>query len=162
MSIIIIIIIIICFLLVCRSVFWRPELIINLLQTGYLWTSLTMMDWNLTAYQEKVCLLIFKLQTHTHAHTQHTTHTHTHTRTRTHTLYPLFSFLYFSSVPYILNNIVCQHGQKNIIEFGFDGKSLIHPNQVETSNKIYSPTKDEIHMAKRIVSSYHQARSGLS
>jgi citrate lyase subunit beta/citryl-CoA lyase len=34
---------------------------------------------------------------------------------------------------------------------GFDGKSLIHPDQIETANKFFSPSESEIELAHRIV-----------
>ena len=30
------------------------------------------------------------------------------------------------------------------VEFGFDGKTLIHPNQIEPCNTAFSPTADEV------------------
>jgi (3S)-malyl-CoA thioesterase len=35
--------------------------------------------------------------------------------------------------------------------FGFDGKSLIHPNQVETANRLFGPGEDELERARRLV-----------
>jgi citrate lyase subunit beta/citryl-CoA lyase len=35
--------------------------------------------------------------------------------------------------------------------FGFDGKSVIHPNQVETVNHAFSPTPEEIERARSLV-----------
>jgi hypothetical protein len=37
---------------------------------------------------------------------------------------------------------------------GFEGKWAIHPNQVELCKKVYTPLKEEIEMAKRIVDAY--------
>jgi citrate lyase beta subunit len=45
---------------------------------------------------------------------------------------------------------------------GFEGKWAIHPNQVELCKKVYTPLKEEIEMAKRIVDAYEKAiREGL-
>lgn len=35
--------------------------------------------------------------------------------------------------------------------FGFDGKSLIHPNQIETANRLFGPSKEELDAARRLV-----------
>lgn len=35
--------------------------------------------------------------------------------------------------------------------YGFDGKSLIHPNQVDAANRIFSPSADELEAARRLV-----------
>jgi (3S)-malyl-CoA thioesterase len=35
--------------------------------------------------------------------------------------------------------------------FGFDGKSLIHPNQIEAANRIFGPSAEEVEAARRLV-----------
>ena len=35
--------------------------------------------------------------------------------------------------------------------FGFDGKSLIHPSQIETANRLFSPSDEELEAARRLV-----------
>ena len=40
---------------------------------------------------------------------------------------------------------------------GFDGKSLIHPKQIELANTFFSPTMDEISNAKEIISAHKVA-----
>jgi (3S)-malyl-CoA thioesterase len=35
--------------------------------------------------------------------------------------------------------------------FGFDGKSLIHPNQIEAANRLFGPTEEEVETARRLV-----------
>ncbi len=35
--------------------------------------------------------------------------------------------------------------------FGFDGKSLIHPNQIEAANRAFSPSEEEIDSARRLI-----------
>ena len=37
---------------------------------------------------------------------------------------------------------------------GFDGKSLIHPKQVEPCNRAFSPTEEEIARARRLIEAY--------
>ena len=44
----------------------------------------------------------------------------------------------------------CRQG----VELGFDGKTLIHPGQVEPANEAWSPTPEEIELARRIVEAY--------
>jgi len=39
-------------------------------------------------------------------------------------------------------------------DFGFDGKSLIHPSQIATANKIFSPTPQEVEYAKRVLAAF--------
>jgi citrate lyase subunit beta/citryl-CoA lyase len=41
----------------------------------------------------------------------------------------------------------CDQGRR----LGFDGKSLIHPNQIEACNRAFGPTEDEIDRARRLV-----------
>ncbi len=41
---------------------------------------------------------------------------------------------------------------------GFQGKLLIHPNQIHIVNQVYSPSKDEMEEAKRIVQIYNEAK----
>ena len=41
-------------------------------------------------------------------------------------------------------------------DFGFDGKTLIHPKQIEPCNRIFSPTEDEIAWAKTIIEVFSQ------
>jgi citrate lyase subunit beta/citryl-CoA lyase len=51
----------------------------------------------------------------------------------------------------------CVQGQ----QLGFDGKTLIHPGQVEIANEVWAPTEDEIAQAKKVVEAFAEAeRSG--
>jgi citrate lyase subunit beta/citryl-CoA lyase len=47
----------------------------------------------------------------------------------------------------------CQTGR----ELGFDGKTLIHPAQIETANRLFGPDPDELTLARRIVDAWKQA-----
>jgi citrate lyase subunit beta/citryl-CoA lyase len=38
--------------------------------------------------------------------------------------------------------------------FGFDGKSLIHPSQIESCNRIFAPSQEEIAQARRILDAF--------
>ena len=39
-------------------------------------------------------------------------------------------------------------------EFGFDGKTLIHPNQVAACNMAFSPTRDEVAQARKMIEAF--------
>jgi citrate lyase subunit beta/citryl-CoA lyase len=47
----------------------------------------------------------------------------------------------------------CVQGQ----QLGFDGKTLIHPTQVEPANEVWAPTEDEIAQAKKVVEAFAEA-----
>ena len=42
-------------------------------------------------------------------------------------------------------------------ELGFDGKTLIHPGQVEICNEVWSPSKEEIEHAWRVIAAFEEA-----
>lgn len=42
-------------------------------------------------------------------------------------------------------------------DMGFDGKTLIHPAQLETANAAFSPTPDDVDLARRQIDAYEQA-----
>jgi citrate lyase subunit beta/citryl-CoA lyase len=44
-------------------------------------------------------------------------------------------------------------------EMGFDGKTLIHPGQVEITNEVWAPTEDEISQAKKVVEAFAEAEA---
>lgn len=44
-------------------------------------------------------------------------------------------------------------------QMGFDGKTLIHPAQVDIASRIFSPTEDEIIRAKRIVDAFNETEN---
>ena len=50
---------------------------------------------------------------------------------------------------------VCQQG----LEMGFDGKTLIHPSQVEPCNEVFAPSAAEIEMAGKIVAAFKAAQA---
>jgi citrate lyase subunit beta/citryl-CoA lyase len=41
--------------------------------------------------------------------------------------------------------------------WGYQGKLVIHPNQIEPCNKIFSPSDEEIQKARRIVEAFEKA-----
>ncbi len=47
----------------------------------------------------------------------------------------------------------CVQGQ----QLGFDGKTLIHPGQVEVANEVWAPSEDEIAHAKKVVEAFAEA-----
>ena len=44
-------------------------------------------------------------------------------------------------------------------EMGFDGKTLIHPSQVDPCNVAFAPTADEVEKAVRIIAAFEEAES---
>jgi citrate lyase subunit beta/citryl-CoA lyase len=44
-------------------------------------------------------------------------------------------------------------------QFGFDGKTLIHPRQVEPCNRIFAPADEEIARSRRIIDAFQEATS---
>lgn len=49
----------------------------------------------------------------------------------------------------------CRQGR----EFGFDGKTLIHPAQIEPCNRLFSPSPEEIEQAHRIIAAFDEAKA---
>ena len=45
---------------------------------------------------------------------------------------------------------------------GYDGKTLIHPNQIEAANKVFSPSAKEIELANKIIEAYEKAKEEKS
>ena len=39
-------------------------------------------------------------------------------------------------------------------DFGFDGKTLIHPSQIEAANEIFAPSADEVASARQIIAAF--------
>jgi len=49
----------------------------------------------------------------------------------------------------------CEQGQ----QLGFDGKTLIHPAQVEGANEVWAPSADEVEHAQRVVAAFAEAEA---
>lgn len=49
----------------------------------------------------------------------------------------------------------CRQGR----ELGFDGKTLIHPRQIEAANRIFAPGEEEVARARRILEAWREARA---
>lgn len=47
----------------------------------------------------------------------------------------------------------CQQGR----EMGFDGKTLIHPGQVDIANEVWAPTGEQIDHARRVIAAFDEA-----
>jgi len=45
---------------------------------------------------------------------------------------------------------ICRHG----LSLGFDGKTLIHPSQVEPCNAIFAPTADEVAWSRTVIAAF--------
>ena len=45
---------------------------------------------------------------------------------------------------------------------GYDGKTLIHPNQIDITNTVFSPSEKEIDMANKIIEAYEKAKEEKS
>jgi citrate lyase subunit beta/citryl-CoA lyase len=48
----------------------------------------------------------------------------------------------------------CRQGR----DFGFDGKTLIHPGQVEPCNEIFAPSAAEIEYSHRVIAAFEEAQ----
>ncbi|AXT85626.1 CoA ester lyase [Aeromicrobium sp. A1-2] len=44
-------------------------------------------------------------------------------------------------------------------EMGFDGKTLIHPSQVEPTNALFGPSADEVEHAEAMISTFEEAKA---
>jgi citrate lyase subunit beta / citryl-CoA lyase len=49
----------------------------------------------------------------------------------------------------------CRQGR----QLGFDGKTLIHPSQLEPCNRVFSPAADEVERAGRIIEAFERAQA---
>lgn len=43
------------------------------------------------------------------------------------------------------------------VEMGFDGKTLVHPSQVDPANTAWSPSAEEIEFSRRVIAAYEEA-----
>ncbi|MFC4349378.1 HpcH/HpaI aldolase/citrate lyase family protein [Kordiimonas lipolytica] len=44
-------------------------------------------------------------------------------------------------------------------EMGFDGKTLIHPAQVDVANRIFAPSEEELTLARRMLAAFEEAKA---
>ena len=47
----------------------------------------------------------------------------------------------------------CRQG----MQMGFDGKTLIHPSQVEVANRVWAPSEDEVTHARAVIDAFEEA-----
>ncbi|MGJ8612459.1 MAG: HpcH/HpaI aldolase/citrate lyase family protein, partial [Octadecabacter sp.] len=51
--------------------------------------------------------------------------------------------------------VECEQGR----DFGFDGKTLIHPAQIAAANAAFAPSADDIELAKRQIAAFAEAQA---
>ncbi|WP_442785720.1 HpcH/HpaI aldolase/citrate lyase family protein [Actinacidiphila sp. DG2A-62] len=44
-------------------------------------------------------------------------------------------------------------------QLGFDGKTLIHPAQVEPCNRVFAPAAEDVERSRRIIAAFEEATS---
>jgi citrate lyase subunit beta/citryl-CoA lyase len=44
-------------------------------------------------------------------------------------------------------------------QMGFDGKTLIHPSQLEPCNRVFAPTSDDVERSQRVIDAFEQAEA---
>ncbi len=44
-------------------------------------------------------------------------------------------------------------------QMGFDGKTLIHPSQLEPCNEVFAPSDDEVAQARKIIAAFEEAKA---
>lgn len=49
----------------------------------------------------------------------------------------------------------CRQGR----DFGFDGKTLLHPKTIDVANAVFGPSEDELDWARRIIAAHDEAAS---
>jgi len=49
----------------------------------------------------------------------------------------------------------CKQG----VELGFDGKTLIHPKQLDAANEAFAPTRDQIEFSRRVIAAHAEAEA---
>jgi len=52
-----------------------------------------------------------------------------------------------------------EHESLQGLHLGFDGKTLIHPAQVEIANRVFSPTEQEIDEARAMIDAWHESNN---
>lgn len=49
----------------------------------------------------------------------------------------------------------CRQGR----DMGFDGKTLIHPKQIEAANRVFAPSAEEVEAARKIIAAFAEAEA---
>ena len=90
--------------------------------------------------------------------------------------YPLLASLSMANTVAKAHKIICLDGVYNAFKdtdglkqeceqgksFGFDGKTLIHPSQIQVTNEVFSPTDEDVRNANMQMEAYMKARSSGS
>ena len=42
---------------------------------------------------------------------------------------------------------------------GFDGKTLVHPSQVDPANEVWAPSADEVDFSRRVIAAFEEAEA---
>lgn len=50
----------------------------------------------------------------------------------------------------------CEQGR----DMGFDGKTLIHPAQIDVANEVFAPSEEEVDLARRQIAAFEEAEAG--
>jgi citrate lyase beta subunit len=50
---------------------------------------------------------------------------------------------------------------EQVRNLGFTGKGSIHPKQIQILNEVFTPPKDEINKAKKILEEFNNSNTGL-
>jgi citrate lyase subunit beta / citryl-CoA lyase len=51
----------------------------------------------------------------------------------------------------------CRRDARTAARMGFDGKWVIHPDQIDVANQMFTPTREEVERAARIIAAYERA-----
>jgi citrate lyase beta subunit len=58
----------------------------------------------------------------------------------------------------VLDEFACEDSSKDAFNLGFDGKSLIHPVQIEYINDIFTPKQSEVEDFEKMIEAYETAK----
>lgn len=61
--------------------------------------------------------------------------------------------------PYIKDTAFLEKDAQRAHRLGFQGKMVVHPNQIAPVKKIFTPTEEEIKYARKIVAAFEEAES---
>jgi citrate lyase subunit beta/citryl-CoA lyase len=59
----------------------------------------------------------------------------------------------------IRDNDGLEQDARNALRLGFQGKSAIYPGQVDVINRVFSPTKEELEFARKVVAAFDEAEA---
>jgi citrate lyase subunit beta/citryl-CoA lyase len=48
---------------------------------------------------------------------------------------------------------------RQAVEIGFDGKTLIHPSQIETCNKAFAPNAEEVAWSRKVIAAFESSEN---